>query len=275
MPAAPVTRPMYDPSYDPGQPAIVSYALNFMGERSRINEQLRAERLKRADPTQYDKMIEIEMRSIAELQERKAKIQQNKIQGYTDISSDMVKAAGQGRAQQWAAYKGVKVAEIEALADMDRTFSEERKFRAELLNIPTDVATGLTSSLEAVGDTPATTPTVVAEQVQSATAAAITAAGGTASQRDAINYEAYQQIVAMRDMADAQGDAVEAAKYDQAIEYLRQQFPGGEPAVHMAQKYPGLSESEQREREAKVRAGIGPPQGTILDDTLTMMGGLF
>jgi len=289
MAASPAVS-QYDPSYDPGQPAIVAFALTFMGERSRINEQMRAERLKRADPTQYDKMIEIEMRSIAELQERKAKIQQNKIQGYADISSDLMKGVWQHAAQQEASYANRKVAEIEAQADLDRTFSEERKFRAELLNIPADVAAGMQKGIDRVGDMDATKPADLATEVESVASGAISKAGGTASARDAVNYEIYQQLEEKRVNAESRylaaekaGDAGAAAahlaetnKYVEAIEHMRGKFPNGEPSTHMNTQYPSLLESETRKREAKVKAGVGPPQdpmATFHEAAGTMFGG--
>ncbi len=56
-------RPLFDPSYDVGQPALVAFMSSFMGVRSAMNQQMMAIRLKQYDPTT---LYQIKMKLIEE-----------------------------------------------------------------------------------------------------------------------------------------------------------------------------------------------------------------
>lgn len=73
MPAAPTIRPYYDPAYDAGTPAIVSFWAAFLGERSEMNKAEMKRRVALMDPSSRRKEAQALRNNIADLE--RAKVQ--------------------------------------------------------------------------------------------------------------------------------------------------------------------------------------------------------
>jgi len=138
MAATPMIRPQYDPHFDMGTPAIISYWAAFIGERQSMFEKTMEARLKQMDPAALSREVRDANKHIAALMKQRSEM----ISGAQGDFGNIVKVTVSGEAsKESAAIAGASreaVAKIRAGVDYSELESEERAAIAEIDNLTTE-----------------------------------------------------------------------------------------------------------------------------------------
>ncbi len=155
-------RPLFDPSYDPGQPAIVGFMSTFMGIRSKMNEQAMAIRLKQFDPEYLYKMKLALMDERTKIETAKAEL----IRQTGAARADAVKSMFSAMGQIYSANVGAQ-AEVQGVQQRERqSLREDKTKRDAMLIVDPKITDSVTQTVAIHGLSQSTNPKVVAAEVR-------------------------------------------------------------------------------------------------------------
>lgn len=112
------TMVAYDPSFDPGQPAVVGLLSAFVGVRTKMNMQLMQERLRRADPTIWWEQAAELRKQAADLRKSAAGIEEAYLEQRGRLVTNMMAAMGSAASAEMSAQGQVAAARIRAETDL-------------------------------------------------------------------------------------------------------------------------------------------------------------
>ena len=140
------TNTFYDPSFDLGQPAAVTYWATFIGQRSQMNMMIMKQRLDAQDPKVLAAIIAQKQATLMELVKQRGEMATRDLIARGKFASDLVRgvmqlevAKEQGRAQS-------AIAQLETSAEYQIAVLEDRRVAASLLTLSG-------RSTEAIGST--------------------------------------------------------------------------------------------------------------------------
>ncbi|HLD90244.1 MAG TPA: hypothetical protein VI911_04390 [Patescibacteria group bacterium] len=136
--ATPLIRPTYDPHFDMGTPAIVSYWAAFIGERQRMFNATMEARLAQMDPKALSDEIRDIDKQIAQIIKSRDNLRLSASAKFGDIVKVATNSAGMVAAATARGQATVEAAKIGAEVDLEEIAAEERTAQREIANLSSE-----------------------------------------------------------------------------------------------------------------------------------------
>ena len=261
MSSGPVYAPIYDPSFDAGQPVIVTYWAAFTGERSRMNQLLMQERLKRMNPASYDKEI-LELRKfVADQSNKIAQLNLKTVEAHGRIASDIAKGVATLLTAKEYSARDTALKAMELGVDLVELSAEERaqmeQYRSGLAAVP-EQTTKIDTQLSAP-------------------------ASNTSEKQADVYRGAVEAAIEQADVADnsPEADFIRKAFYDHALKsghggavsHLQRTWTQN-PDAYMAEVYPALDKERTAKRQSELITPYlrGGPKRSYAEEVAAMLG---
>ena len=129
--AQPIIRPMYDPHFDPGVPAIVTFWAAFIGQRQSTFDATMKSRLEQADNSALAKELQIINEGITEIIGQRARLTREGHLGFSGLVDNVVSGEAQMASTYTASQADIIIAEIGHETSMIELRSDEKKILNE------------------------------------------------------------------------------------------------------------------------------------------------